>query len=275
MYQIHEGLNQICFVELFLCSLNFSSQNISQPLSVSVLQTCSNVLPQAYSRLLRWNWRTFSSNSLNWIPDSWRKFFFTSCTFSVETKCNYLHTRYMRSWQLLGRLFINHKVAHPGSVTCPSSILTPRPGWRWSGSPCVCQWLGRWPAPLLGRGHISHPTCASWCPSAAGEYKVKLGIMIKLESMSQAFFIKKISQHASASGKNDEGCLTYQVKCETDLQCKLKSLPAHTLRRWGCLHSRWRFELLAQQWRPERYHPRPDLQSDPLPPAPQPETNQN
>lgn len=47
-------------------------------------QTWSKVLPQANSRLLRWNWRTFSSSSLNWIPDSCRKFFFTSWTFSVE-----------------------------------------------------------------------------------------------------------------------------------------------------------------------------------------------
>lgn len=49
--------------------------------------TWSNVLPQAYSRLLRWNWSTFSSSSLNWIPDSCRKFFLISWTFSVKIEC--------------------------------------------------------------------------------------------------------------------------------------------------------------------------------------------
>lgn len=66
-------------------------------------------------------------------------------------------------------MFANRKAANPGSATCPSSIPTPRPGWRWSGSPCVCRWPGRWPALLLGRGRTSRPTCAFWCPSATQE----------------------------------------------------------------------------------------------------------
>ena len=55
---------------------------------------------------------------------------------------------------------------YPGSVTCPSSTLTPRPGWRWSESPCACQWLGQWPVLPPGRGHTALPACASWHPSA-------------------------------------------------------------------------------------------------------------
>lgn len=174
-----------------------------------VFQTWFNVLPQANSRLLRWNWSTFSSNSLNWIPDSWRKSFFTSWTFSVKGKMQtkletdvilFLNTvvlccfctslwhqtivvRYMpyklcllplysQSFTLsiikakmqlvlyvkvfhnltlqvktamlcLAIMILHLPVVCPGSATCPSSILTPRPGWRWSGSPCACQWPGQ------------------------------------------------------------------------------------------------------------------------------------
>lgn len=62
----------------------------------------------------------------------------------------------------------------PGSETCPSSILTPRPGWRWSGSPCACRWPGQWPARPPERGHIALQACASWCPSSTEQWGVKL-----------------------------------------------------------------------------------------------------
>lgn len=132
------------------------------------LQTWSSVLPQAYSRLLRWNWSTFSSSSLNWIPDSWRKFFFTSWTFSVEVKLSNIS----QTSQLLLQVFRYLWGASPGSATYPSSIPTPRPGWRWSGSPCACRWLGQWPAPPPERGRTARPACASLCPSATEEWRV-------------------------------------------------------------------------------------------------------
>ncbi|TNN43249.1 hypothetical protein EYF80_046575 [Liparis tanakae] len=90
----------------------------------------------SFQRLLRWNWSTFSSNSLNWIPDSWRKFFFTSWTLSVETKdlflkpgaplrgaswlwdLSFLHSdttsRMALKWKSM-------RLSMAGSVTCPPS----------------------------------------------------------------------------------------------------------------------------------------------------------
>jgi len=83
--------------------------------------TWSSVLPQAYSRLLRWNCRTFSSSSLNWIPDSCRKCLYTSWTFSVRVK----YLVQCSSWQYISHDLTNESIKR--FTHCINLVLKSRP----------------------------------------------------------------------------------------------------------------------------------------------------